>query len=112
MTCQLARGDGGGEGKCLWIDTENTFRPERISEIAVRFGVDPAEVLGNIACARAHNTDHQLELLEKAAAIMSESRYSLIIVDSATSLYRSEFHGRGELSGRQVHMNRFLRGVR
>lgn len=69
------------------------------------------EVLENVAYARAYNTDHQMNLLVQAAGMMSESRFALLIVDSATSLYRTDFSGRGELSARQMHMARFLRNL-
>ena len=36
-------------------------------------------------------------------------RYALLIVDSATALYRTDYSGRGELSARQMHLARFLR---
>ncbi|CDJ64070.1 DNA repair protein, putative, partial [Eimeria necatrix] len=111
VTCQLPVEQSGGEGKCLWIDTEGTFRPERIVAIAKRFGLDPNDCLDNIAYARAYNCDHQLELLAQAAAMMSESRFALLVVDSATGLYRSEFSGRGELAARQSHLCRFLRSL-
>lgn len=65
---------GGGEGKCVYIDTEGTFRPERIVEIANRFGLDTESALDNIAYARAYNADHQMSLLQQASALMSESR--------------------------------------
>ena len=65
---------GGGEGKCLYIDTEGTFRPERLLSIAERYNLNGEEVLDNIAYARAHNTDHQSQLLVQAAAMMQESR--------------------------------------
>lgn len=68
---------GGGEGKCVYIDTEGTFRPERIVEIANRFGLDTESALDNIAYARAYNVDHQMSLLQQASALMSESRYAL-----------------------------------
>lgn len=100
---------GGGEGKCLYIDTEGTFRPERLVAVAERFNLDANGVLDNVACARAYNTDHQLSLLIQASAMMAESRYSLIIVDSATALYRTDYSGRGELAARQMHLARFLR---
>lgn len=100
---------GGGEGKCLYIDTEGTFRPERLVPIAQRFGLDPKEALDNVAFARAYNSDHQFRLLEQASAMMVDSRYSLIVVDSATALYRTDFSGRGELSARQMHLARFMR---
>ncbi|CDJ49680.1 DNA repair protein, putative [Eimeria brunetti] len=109
VSCQLPVEQSGGEGKCLWIDTEGTFRPERIVSIAKRFGLDPGDCLDNIAYARAYNCDHQLELLTQAGAMMAESRFALLIVDSATALYRSEFAGRGELASRQMHLCRFLR---
>lgn len=69
------------------------------------------EVLDNVAYARAYNADHQLQLLLQASAMMAESRFSLLIVDSLTSLYRTDFSGRGELSARQMHLAKFLRGL-
>lgn len=71
--------------------------------------MNPEEVLDNIICARAHNSEQQLELLADAAALMSESRHALLIVDSATALYRTDYMGRGELSERQMHLAQFLR---
>nr|WCZ58603.1 DNA repair protein RAD51 homolog 1 [Andalucia godoyi] len=109
VTCQLPLSEGGGEGKAMYIDTEGTFRPERLNSIAQRFGLDPEDILENVSYARAYNSDHQLQLLSQAAALMSESRYALLIVDSATGLYRTDFSGRGELSARQMHLARFLR---
>ena len=109
VTCQLPIEQGGGAGKCLYIDTEGTFRPERLVACAQRFGLNPDEVLDNVAYARAYNSDHQSALLTQASAMMSESRYALLIVDSATALYRTDFSGRGELSARQMHLARFLR---
>ncbi|KAI8105737.1 hypothetical protein M9434_000319 [Picochlorum sp. BPE23] len=111
VTCQIPVNQGGGEGKCLFIDTEGTFRPDRLLEIAARYGMDQEEVLENVAYARAHNTEHQQELLVNAAALMAESRFSLIIVDSATALFRSEFMGRGELASRQNMLGRFLKSL-
>ena len=111
VSCQLPIDRGGAEGKCLWIDTEGTFRPERIVPIAQRFGLDPTEAMDNIAYARAYNTDHQMQLLVTASAMMSESRYALLIVDSSTNLYRTDFSGRGELSARQMHLGQFLRNL-
>ena len=111
VTCQLPIENGGGQGKCLWIDTEGTFRTERIKPIAERFGLNPEDVMDNIAYARAYNTDHQLQLLVTASAMMAEAHYSLLIVDSATNLYRTDYSGRGELSARQMHLGQFLRNL-
>jgi DNA repair protein RAD51 len=109
VTCQLHIEQGGGAGKCLYIDTEGTFRPERLLAVAARFGLDGNQVLDNVAYARAYNSDHQSALLLQASAMMAESRYALLIVDSATALYRTDFSGRGELGARQMHLGRFLR---
>jgi DNA repair protein RAD51 len=109
VTCQLPFDMGGGEGKCLYIDTEGTFRPVRLLAVANRYGLSGEEVLDNVAYARAYNSDHQLQLLNQAASMMCETRFSLLIVDSATSLYRTDFVGRGELSSRQTHLAKFMR---
>nr|AIL94182.1 Rad51 [Brachionus koreanus] len=109
VTCQLPIDMGGGEGKALYIDTEGTFRPERLLAIAERYGLNGSDVLDNVAYARAYNSDHQTQLLLQASAMMTETRYALIIVDSATALYRTDYSGRGELSERQMHMAKFLR---
>ena len=109
ITCQLPVTDGGAEGKAIYIDTEGSFRPARLQAIAERFGLDPTIALENVAVARAHNSEHQMELLTMAAGIMSQDRYALLVVDSATALYRTDYMGRGELSERQMQMGQFLR---
>lgn len=111
VTCQLPIDQGGGEGKCLYIDTEGTFRPERLVSIAERYGLSSEDVLDNVAYARAYNSDHQMALLSQASAMMAESRYALLIVDSATALFRTDYTGRGELSARQMTMAQFLRSL-
>ena len=65
----------------MYIDTEGTFRPERLLAVAERYGLNGADVLDNVAYARAYNTDHQSQLLLQAAAMMSETRYGLNITD-------------------------------
>jgi DNA repair protein RAD51 len=77
VTCQLPVSMGGGEGKCLYIDTEGTFRPVRLLAVAERFGLNGEEVLDNVAYARAYNADHQNTLLTAASALMAESRHAL-----------------------------------
>lgn len=109
VTCQLPLDQGGGEGKALYIDTDGTFRPNRLVQIAERFGLDGNDVLDNVAYARAYNSDHQIALLEQASGMMAENRYALLIVDSATSLFRTDYSGRGELSARQMKLAQFMR---
>lgn len=109
VTCQLPIDMGGGEGKCLYIDTEGTFRPVRLVLIAQRYGLNPDDCLDNVAYARAYNAEHQFQLLNMAAQMMAESRFSLLIVDSIMSLYRTDYSGRGELSARQAHVAKYMR---
>ncbi|KAF9764107.1 DNA repair protein RAD51 like protein 1 [Nosema granulosis] len=111
VTCQLPPEQGGANGKALYIDTEGTFRSERFFPIAERYGLDPEEVLDNISYARAYNSDHQSQLLLQASTLMSESKYAVLIIDSATALYRTDFSGRGELGARQISLARYLRDL-
>jgi len=111
VTCQLPFDHGGAEGKCLYIDTQGTFRPERLLAVAERYGLQGSDVLDNVACARAYNSEHQMTLLSQAAAMMTESRYAVVVVDSATACFRTDYSGRGELSERQVNLNQFLRAL-
>lgn len=109
VTCQLPVERGGGEGKAMYVDTEGTFRPQRLTQIADRFGMNADDVLDNVAYARAHNAEHQQQLLLQAASILSESRFSLMVIDSATNLFRTDFQGRGQLAERQMGLAKFLR---
>ena len=111
VTCQMSKDQGGGEGKALYIDTEGTFRPEKLRNIAERFGLEAEAVVQNVMYARAYNSDHQNKLLLQACGLMAESKFSLLIVDSATALYRTDFSGRGELSARQMSLAKFLRNL-
>ncbi|CAH8299053.1 unnamed protein product [Eruca vesicaria subsp. sativa] len=104
VTCQLPMDQGGGEGKAMYIDAKGTFRPQRLLQIADRFGLNGADVLENVAYARAYNTDHQSRLLLEVVSMMVETRFALMVVDIATALYRTYFSGRGELSAKQMHL--------
>lgn len=77
----------------------------------IRYNLNPQDVLNNVACARAYNTDHQTQLLVQATALFAESRFALMVIDSATALFRTDYSGRGELASRQMHLARFLRMV-
>lgn len=77
----------GGEGKCLYIDTENTFRPERLVAVAERYNLSATDVLDNVAFARAYNTDHQTKLLIMASAMMAESRWAFEVDYNTELIY-------------------------
>lgn len=99
---------GGLGGKVIFIDTESTFRPDRIAQLAEAQGMDPSEVLKNIYIQRAENSDHQMLLAEKAEQIIKESNVKLLIVDSLTSHFRADYIGRGALSDRQQKLNKHI----
>jgi len=106
---QLPKEKGGLEGKAIYIDTENTFRPDRIQQMAKALKMDPKEVLGNIQIARAYNSDHQMLLAEKAAELMdADDKIKLVVVDSLTAHFRAEYTGRGTLASRQQKLNRHM----
>ncbi|KAJ6981653.1 meiotic recombination protein DMC1 [Populus alba x Populus x berolinensis] len=108
VSTQLPTQMHGGNGKVAYIDTEGTFRPDRIVPIAERFGMDPGAVLDNIIYARAYTYEHQYNLLLGLAAKMSEEPYRLLIVDSVIALFRVDFTGRGELAERQQKLAQML----
>ena len=86
-------------------------RPDRLKEIATRFGLDPDEALDNVIYARAFNTEHQMDLITLLAAKFSErpGEYRLLVVDSIISLFRTDYSGRGELGERQQRLNQMMR---
>lgn len=99
----------GGLGKgAIYIDTENTFRPERIRQMAAALGLDPNETLRNITVARAYSSHHQMLLVEKVKETIQEMNAGLLVVDSLTSHFRSDYRGRDYLAERQQRLNRHL----
>lgn len=106
---QLPKENGGASGKTVFIDTEGTFRPSRIKQIAEGLGANPEKVLKNIFVARAFNSDHQILLLEKVGEMIKKGEpIKLVIIDSLTAHFRAEFSGRGQLADRQQKLNRYL----
>ena len=109
VNVQLPADQGGAGGKAVYIDTEGTFRPQRISQIAEGIGANPEMVLKNILIARAFNSDHQILLLEKIGEmIKSGEPIKLIVIDSLTAHFRADFAGRGQLADRQQKLNRYM----
>jgi DNA repair protein RadA len=109
---QLPIEQGGANGKAVYIDTEGTFRPERIRQFAEGIGANSDKVLKNIMVARAFNSDHQMLLLDKVAELIKEGEpIRLMIIDSLTAHFRAEFSGRGQLADRQQRLNRYLHNL-
>ncbi len=113
VNVQLPPEKGGLNGSAVMIDTENTFRPERIKDMAEGAELDYEDVLKNIHVARAYNSNHQILLVEKAGELAEELKNAekpirLMIIDSATAHFRSEYVGRGTLADRQQKINKHL----
>ena len=108
VTVQLGEAQGGLNGSVLYVDTEATFRPERVQQIAPRFGIKPKEVLKGIVYAEAYTSNHQTVLLENADEVIKENNIKLIIIDSVMSHFRSEYIGREMLANRQQQLNKHL----
>ncbi|MEM4267668.1 MAG: DNA repair and recombination protein RadA [Candidatus Woesearchaeota archaeon] len=98
------------EAYAVFIDTENTFRPERIVQLAKGAGLEPEYVLKHIKVARAYNSDHQMLLVEKVEELIKKQglNVKLIVVDSLTAHFRAEFIGRGTLAERQQKLNKHM----
>ncbi|WP_409200088.1 DNA repair and recombination protein RadA [Methanobrevibacter sp. DSM 116169] len=112
VTVQLPEEQGGLDGECVFIDTENTFRPERIEQIADAFELDHEEVLQKIHIARAFNSAHQILMAEKINELVQNgANIKLVIVDSLMAHFRAEYVGRESLAVRQQKLNQHLHAL-
>ncbi len=112
VNVQLSVEQGGAEGKAVFIDTEGTFRPERIKQIAEGIGAQTDKVLKNILVARAFNSDHQILLVDKISEMIKNGEpIKLVVIDSLTAHFRAEFSGRGQLADRQQKLNKYLHNL-
>ncbi len=108
VNVQLPEDQGGLDSHVFYIDTENTFRPDRIKQMAEAYDLDSDEILGKIHVARAYNSSHQMLLVDKVNELSKENPARLLIVDSLTSHFRAEFVGRGALADRQQKLNKHM----
>ena len=103
---------GGLNGEVFYIDTEDTFRPERIAQMAEAVGMDPQDALDRIHVARAYNSAHQMLLVDEIKRMAKSIDVKLVIVDSLTSHFRAEYVGRGMLASRQQKLNKHLKELK
>ena len=103
---------GGLNGEVFYIDTEDTFRPERIAQMAEAVGMAPQDALDRIHVARAYNSAHQMLLVDEIKRMSKSIDVKLVIVDSLTSHFRAEYVGRGMLAPRQQKLNRHLKELK
>lgn len=138
VNAQLPAEYGGAGGKVIFLDSEDTFRPQRVCEIVQGLSADEQEalrdaygiestntedddgktaleraVLSNIKVAKAFNSNHQILLADKAIeeAQEDDAAYGLLIVDSLTAHFRAEYVGRGELAERQQKLNKHIHSL-
>ena len=112
VNCILGLEQGGLDGEIVYIDTEDTFRPERIAQMAEAVGIDPNDALDRIHVARAYNSAHQILLVDEIKRMSKSLDVKLIIVDSLTSHFRAEYVGRGMLAPRQQKLNRHMKELK
>jgi DNA repair protein RadA len=108
VNVQLPPERGGLGGAVLYVDTENTFRTERIVSMSRNLGLDLEEIVKNIIYAEAYTSDHQMFLLDNADEVIKNNNVKLIIVDSLTAHFRSEYIGREMLAPRQQRLNKHM----
>ncbi|MFO8018830.1 MAG: DNA repair and recombination protein RadA [Promethearchaeia archaeon] len=108
VNVQMSYAQGGLEGEALYIDTEGTFRPERIIQMLYEYDLDKKGTLKNITLGRAYNSNHQMFLIKEAPKIIEKKNIKLIIIDSLISHFRSEYIGRGTLATRQQTLNEHI----
>ncbi len=111
VNVQLPPERGGLNGAALYIDTENTFRTERVVQMSRHMGIDPECAVKNIVYAEAYTSDHQMFLLENADKVIKENNVKLIIIDSLTAHFRSEYIGRETLASRQQKLNKHMHRI-
>ena len=110
LAVNVTRGqdEGGLDGDTVWIDTESTFRPERVRQMAEALELDPEAILKRIHVARAFNSHHQMLLMEKANEMTKDYPIRLVVIDSLTAHFRAEYIGRGVLAERQQLLNKHI----
>jgi DNA repair protein RadA len=108
ITAQLPRQEGGLEGSALFIDTEGTFAPQRVYQMAQAMGAEPEKILEGIIYSRVYNSDHQILTVDHAFKLCREENIKLLVVDSVLSHFRAEYIGRENLSERQQKLNSHL----
>jgi DNA repair protein RadA len=108
VIAQLHPQKGGLGSAALYVDAENTFRPERVAEIAEARGLEPEPILANVFVCKAYNSSH-LELVVRTLGNFIEKYHArLVVIDSIISLHRAEFLGRGTLAERQQRLNALM----
>ena len=100
--------EGGLNSGVIYIDTEGTFRPERVEQIAKARGLDASYILKSVAVCKVYNSSHLELIVKELGKYIDDFKAKLVIIDSIISLHRAEFAGRGTLADRQQRLNNML----
>ena len=103
-----AKGTQGQINSIIFIDTENTFRPERVHQIAEARGLDSEEIMKKVFVCKIVNSAQLEALIRNLGKSIEEYKAKLVIVDSIISLHRAEYTGRETLAERQQRLNVML----
>jgi len=101
-------GSGGLNSGVIYIDTEGTFRPERLEQISSSRNIDPVHALQNVAVCKVYNSAHLELIVKNLGKYIDDYKAKLVVVDSIISLHRAEFSGRGTLADRQQRLNSIM----
>jgi DNA repair protein RadA len=99
---------GGLNSGVIYIDTEGTFRPERLEQISSSRNIDPVRALQNVAVCKVYNSAHLELIVKNLGKYIDDYKAKLVVVDSIISLHRAEFSGRGTLADRQQRLNSIM----
>jgi DNA repair protein RadA len=102
----------GDAGNIIFIDSENTFRADRVHQIAEQNGLDPLAVLETIYHCSIYNSEELESIIDNLDKFIEQYNAKLVIVDSIISLHRAEFSGRGTLADRQQRIGKMLSKLR
>jgi len=108
VTCQLPPDERGLGGGAIYVDTEGTFRPERLVQIAEARGLDADEILQKVILCKVYNSNHLELVVRGLSRFIEKYQAKLLIVDSIISLHRAEYVGRGTLANRQQRLNKMI----
>ena len=102
----------GDAGNIIFIESENTFRADRVHQIAEQRGLDPFPILEKIFHCQAYSSEHLESIIDDLDKLIEQYNAKLVIVDSIISLHRAEFSGRGTLAERQQRLGKMLNKLR
>jgi DNA repair protein RadA len=99
-------------GNIIFIDSENTFRADRVHQIAEQRGLDPLPILEKIFHCSVYSSKHLESVIDDLDKSIEQYNAKIVIIDSIISLHRAEFSGRGTLAERQQRLGKILNKLR